>query len=521
MKKVLSLSLLTVFSLAFTPRTSKGPQWYVAHYENVLGTSMELKVAAPSPEASQETEKTVLKEINRLSKILSGYDAQSEFSRWFRTNNLAVPISAELYEILNLFDQWRLRTNGALDASAEALTQVWKRAAKEQRLPIPSELAVAVETIKQPHWRLDPATHTAVHLDQVLLVLNSFAKSYIIQHAVIAARKAAGATSIVLNIGGDIVVDGKATEPIDISDPKADAENDPALDHIVIANAAIATSGNYRRGELIAGHWYSHIVDPRTGQPADRVLSATVVAPSATDAGALATAFNVLGITECTALARQYPGVEYLILTRDGQRIQSPGWKALQANAAERTTPGIANAAESTTPVASNVAANKNPTANTTKAAPFELVVNFEINLQKEGSVKRPYIAIWVEDQDHAPVRTITVWHGSERYLPELRSWYLKYRSLYTADPNFGTSITSATRSAGKYSVKWDGKDDKGNEVKPGKYVIKIEVSREHGTYQLMRQELDWNDQPQTLTLPANIEISAASLDYRKKPNGN
>jgi hypothetical protein len=149
------------------------------------------------------------------------------------------------------------------------------------------------------------------------------------------------------------------------------------------------------------------------------------------------------------------------------------------------------------------------------------MAVNFEINLQKQGNVKRPYIAIWVEDENHAPVRTITVWHGSDRYMPELRSWWLKYRGTYTDDKNFVASVTSATRSAGKYSVKWDGKDDKGNMVKPGKYILKLEVSREHGTYQLMRQELDWNDQPQTFTLPGNIEIASASLDLRKKANGN
>jgi thiamine biosynthesis lipoprotein len=75
-------------------------------------------------------------------------------------------------------------------------------------------------------------------------------------------------------------------------------------------------------------------------------------------------------------------------------------------------------------------------------------------------------------------VRTITVWHGSDRYMPELRSWWLKNRGTYTDDKNFVASVTSATRSAGKYSVKWDGKDDKGNVVKPGKYILKLEISR-------------------------------------------
>ena len=151
----------------------------------------------------------------------------------------------------------------------------------------------------------------------------------------------------------------------------------------------------------------------------------------------------------------------------------------------------------------------------------FELVVNLEINLQKEGFSKRPYVAVWVENQDHAAVRTIAVWHGSDRYLPELKSWYLKYRGLYETDKAALSTVSSATRSPGKYTLKWDGKDDQGNPVKPGTYIIKIEATREHGTYQLIRQELVCNGTPQHVDLPGNVEIASASLDYRKRSVGN
>jgi thiamine biosynthesis lipoprotein len=149
------------------------------------------------------------------------------------------------------------------------------------------------------------------------------------------------------------------------------------------------------------------------------------------------------------------------------------------------------------------------------------LVVNLEINLQKEGFAKRPYVAVWIEDEDHVPVRTIAIWHERDRYLPELKSWYLKYRDLYNTDKDKLGTVSSATRSAGKYTLKWDGKDAQGNPVKPGKYTIKIEAAREHGTYQLMRQDLNWNDTPQAMTIPGNVEIASASLDYRKKTAGN
>ncbi len=76
-----------------------------------------------------------MSEIDRLNKILSGYDASSEFSRWMLTNNKAVKVSPELFEVLSLFDKWRVQSSGALDASAELVGKVWKDAAKRNAQP--------------------------------------------------------------------------------------------------------------------------------------------------------------------------------------------------------------------------------------------------------------------------------------------------------------------------------------------------------------------------------------------------
>ncbi|HMZ23119.1 MAG TPA: DUF2271 domain-containing protein, partial [Blastocatellia bacterium] len=67
---------------------------------------------------------------------------------------------------------------------------------------------------------------------------------------------------------------------------------------------------------------------------------------------------------------------------------------------------------------------------------------------------------------------------------------------------------------------KWDGKDDKGKLVKPGKYTVLIEAAREHGTYQLIRQEMDFSGVPKQINLPGNVEITSASLDYHKRTAG-
>ncbi|HMH35041.1 MAG TPA: FAD:protein FMN transferase, partial [Puia sp.] len=211
-------------------REGDGRPLYISHFENVLGTSMELKIYGATAEQATRAETAALSEIRRLGKILSAYDAESEFSRWLLTAQHPIHISPELFEVLALFDQWRMRTGGALDASAEVVSQLWKKAAARQSIPTDRELADAVAAVKEPHWRLDATNQTAIHLGHAPLMLNSFAKSYIIRRATDIAMAAAKVDAIVLNIGGDLVVRGNLSETIQISDPKADAENEKPLD---------------------------------------------------------------------------------------------------------------------------------------------------------------------------------------------------------------------------------------------------------------------------------------------------
>ena len=500
MKSVVAFVFSSIFFFselvsANPPASSKKiTRSYVTHYENVLGTSMVLKVSAISQKQADLAEAAALAAIERLSTILSGYDASSEFSKWIKTSNRAVYVSKDLFAVLSLFDQWRTQTNGALDASAEVIGKLWKQAAANGQLPTQSELDNAVVQVKQTHWILNAANQTATHLTKAPLRLNSFTKSYIIQSATNAAMSAAKINGLLINIGGDMVITGDMNETVQVSDPKADAENDAPIDQLLISNKAIATSGNYRRGEMINGVWYSHIVDPRTGQPANEIISATVVAPSATDAGALATAFNVLTPAECMALAATVPGAEYLLITKNGERIESANWKSLEL---------IVPATEATNKSAQIEWKN-------------ELLISLELS-QQQGFAKRPFAAVWVVDKDGATVKTIALWYNKPRWIRDLREWYRSNGNTFTSDPSAFSSTTSATRSPGKYTLKWDGTDDKGTVLKQGTYTVYIEVVREHGGYDLLHQEINFNKAGQQFNLKGNVEIAEVSLDYRKK----
>jgi len=109
------------------------------------------------------------------------------------------------------------------------------------------------------------------------------------------------------------------------------------------------------------------------------------------------------------------------------------------------------------------------------------------------------------------------VWFAKYKYLHELRAWSHDEGSRSESeDTHVMNSVSSATRPPGKYTFQWDGKDDFGNLVKPGKYTVLIEAAREHGTYQLMHQDMDFNGSPKQFQLPGDVELASATLDYHK-----
>jgi thiamine biosynthesis lipoprotein ApbE len=477
-------------------------QVYVTHYENVLGTSLELRLLARTPAAAEQAETAVIAELRREADILSAYDPASEFSRW--TSNVGVPtqVSPELFDVLRLFDTWRGRTGGALDAAAETVSRVWTSAAAAGRTPTAAELVTATTLVRQQHWQLDPQHRTATHTSRAPLVLNSFTKSFIVDRAARRALATNGVDGVLVNVGGDLVVRGNWSQSVSLTNPKDNADNAAPLVHLQVRDRAIATSGGYRRGFDIAGRHYSHIVDPRSGRPAGHVLSATVVAADAVDAGALATAFCVLTPEQSAALARTVHDAEFLLVLADGRRVASQGWHRL-VTPSPSSAPSVALGAV--------YAAEPSPWPQG-----FELEIALELN-RANGFGRRPYVAVWLEDKDHFPLRTVNVWFDKYRYLNELRAWYKSDRlRAVTEGRELIDSVSSATRAPGKYTLKWDGKDNQGKYVAAGNYTVFIEATREHGTYQLIRQDMAFTDMPKHVDLPGGTEISAASLDYHK-----
>jgi thiamine biosynthesis lipoprotein ApbE len=459
---------------------------FLGEYDNILGTSMELRLQTAHPAEAQETEWQVLGEIERLRGILSTYDPASEIRRVMAG---APVVSPEISELLGLYAQWTERTAGAIKVNMGEVNRLWKTAETTGQAPTKA------------------AMHRASTLPHAYNV-DALGKGFIIDRAVQVARQFA--PSGLLNIGGDIRVWGREAWLIGVAHPLETAENVAPLAQFLLQEAAVTTSGGYARYFTVNGKKYSHIIDPRSQQPASPWASATVVAKDCVTANALSTAACVLGAKLGEEMIARWGGLEHFIIDAVGKVQHTGAFTAVETPTAPQTAPTTTKPAPATT--TDKPAADKTPAPD---VWPKDFQVTVDITLKGPQNAnrgfRRPYVAIWIEDADKKVVRTISVWGTNERYQSTLSRWW---RATPTTNYNAITAVTRATRPAGEYSVVWDGRDDHRKLVPKGDYTIYFEINREHGTHATESAVLHCADESKTGEIRATTESEVTKLVY-------
>lgn len=277
-------------------RRASARSW-IFHYEQILGTSLALRFRASSQAIAEQAEQVALAEIQRLEKLFSSYNPESELRRWQGTAML----SPELSALLLASEQWVAKTRGAFHPGVTAG--------------------------QAPLWRHE-GEHTFTRLNPtVSMTLNAIGKGEIVDRVCAAVLASSESLfEVVVNIGGDLCVRGERPLMATVS---GEADNSPPLARVWLCNQALATSGSARRG--------LHLHDPRTGQPVTHIASASVIAPTARVADVLATAFCVLTKEESLALAENEEGVACLLVTADGTVVRSPRWADWEKKNAKET----------------------------------------------------------------------------------------------------------------------------------------------------------------------------------------
>ncbi len=257
----------------------------------------------------------VLAEVN---SAMSTWDPDSEISRFNQMAAGCVDISPAFAEVMGAALEISALTQGAYDVSLGPVIDLWGFGAAEG-VSAPDAGLIAATLARSGYQHLElTGARLCKDRDDLQINLSSIAKGYGVD-AVANYLRAEGLDNFLIEIGGELLAQGdKFGEPWRVGVENPAAGNLPSATlTLPLVDQAVATSGDYRNFFILDGRRYSHIIDARTGQPADNAIaSASVVAEDVTMADGWATALMILDPASGLALA-DTQGLAVLLILRD------------------------------------------------------------------------------------------------------------------------------------------------------------------------------------------------------------
>ncbi len=289
-----------------------------------MGTKFIIVLYAPDRQAANEGFRAAFSRIAELDRKLSDYNPDSEISRLVKDHPVGKPItvSKDLLTVLVAAQAVSRWSGGAFDVTVGPLTKLWRRARRQHRLPSPQRLARAKQAVGWQKLKIDVAHRTVrLTVPNMRLDLGGIAKGYAVDQALHTLR-CHHIDRALVNASGDLAATGappgRRGWRVAIAPLKP---NQPPTEFGLLANRAIATSGDAYQYVEINGKRYSHIVDPHTGLGLERRSSVSVLAPDCTTADALASACSVLPPADALCRIEQRPDTELEIVYRQSERL--------------------------------------------------------------------------------------------------------------------------------------------------------------------------------------------------------
>ena len=331
MKRQLAALLLTIFALSLTAcgETAAESETRTVY---AMDTVMNLTVYGENAAAALESAE---KELHTLDEaVLSRTAEGSELYALNTSNGETVEYGAD--DILPALIETALTisdaTDGAFDPTLAPVLDAWGFTKDEHRVPPADELKELLSHTGCGKVALEKTADgwTVTLLDGAQLDLGGIAKGYAAD-LLRAQLEKEGVTSATLDLGGDVFVMGRKTDGSDwriaVKDP---ADTESYLGIVSAADKFIVTSGVYERYFEENGVRYHHILDPKTGCPAESgLVSVTVLCENGAWADALSTACFVLGPDGALALrddlADQGTDFELILVTDDGRVLYTDG----------------------------------------------------------------------------------------------------------------------------------------------------------------------------------------------------
>lgn len=328
-------------------------------YRLVMGTFAHIIVVAPDQRTADKSIEAALRQLQNIETLMSYHRADSELAGVNRSaHKQPVKVSKDTFEVLQRAVEFSRLSDGAFDVTVGPLVDLWRRATETNTAPTDSELADTHARVGYEKLILDANEMTVrFAIEGMKLDLGAIAKGYGIDKAVEAMQRC-GAVGGLVDVGGDIRCFGKPSKGkthwlIALQDPNVKSEIRPAtlgcdqtrlrrakseipietgepLLTLKFNDAAVATSGHYRRFAVIGGKKQSHIIDTKTGYGSDKLASVTIIAKDATAADALATAVSVMDAEKGLALIEKLPETEAILIT------SQPEYKIVRTSGVEK-----------------------------------------------------------------------------------------------------------------------------------------------------------------------------------------
>ena len=290
----------------------------VAYRTEVMGTWGTVTIVTADSAASGAVASEALETWTHVDRLLSNWKETSELSR---VNSEAgtdtVEVDRELAFVLGRALEVADASGGAFDVTVEPLVRLWGFLGGTPHVPEAADIEATVARIGWRNVWLDPLSRRVrFALPELKVDLGGIAKGYGVDLAYGVLRDAG--VSGMVDLSGNIrtlgTPAGRDAWYVGVRDPR---DRVPYFARLRLHEAAMATSGQYEQFVAKDGKTFGHILDPRTGWPAEGLLSVTVLAPSATDADAWATALFVMGAVKAREVAKARADLA-VILVEDG-----------------------------------------------------------------------------------------------------------------------------------------------------------------------------------------------------------
>ena len=278
-----------------------------------MGVLFRVVVHDDDAKAVEQAVEKAFERIHDLNAVMSDYDDDSELTQITRrsadefgkTGELPwINISDDLFSVLESSKRFSELSDGAFDITVAPVVRLWRRARRMHEPPKPEQLAKARELVGNDLWELDKKTQS-VRLKKkgVRFDLGGIAKGYAVDRAFEILRTA-GFETVLVDAGGDMRIGKAPPGGWKIGLPESNGEM------ISLENRALAASGGTFRFVEFDGVRYSHIIDPKTGCGLTAPHIVRVIAPTACEADALASACSVLGFEKSRKLLKAFPKAE-------------------------------------------------------------------------------------------------------------------------------------------------------------------------------------------------------------------